>query len=108
VLENPTVDRWFDLSAFQATRENTATYGNAGRNILMGPRQIQVDLNLTKMTSINDRVTHELRWEVFNALNRPQFANPGSVIGTGSAGVISGLLFQTPMRQMQLAMKMNF
>jgi len=108
VLENPTVDRWFDLSAFQPTRENTATYGNAGRNILMGPRQIQVDLNLTKMTRLNDRVTHELRWEVFNALNRAQFANPGSVIGTGSAGVISALLFQTPMRQMQLAMKINF
>jgi hypothetical protein len=33
---------------------------------------------------------------------------PGSTIGTASAGVISGLLYNTPMRQIQIAMKVSF
>ena len=31
-LDNPTPDRWFDLSAFRPTTDNTGTYGNAGRS----------------------------------------------------------------------------
>jgi hypothetical protein len=45
---------------------------------------------------------------MFNAFNHAQFANPAATIGTASAGVISSLLFGTPMRQMQIAMKVNF
>jgi len=107
-LDQPSVERWFDLRAFTPTRENTATYGNAGRNILMGPRQHQFDLSLIKNTKFNERFSHQFRFEVFNALNRAQFGFPGSVLGTGNAGVINNLLFQTPMRQMQFGMKLMF
>jgi hypothetical protein len=49
-----------------------------------------------------------LKFEFFNAFNHPQFSGPGSSIGTASAGVISSLLYNTPMRQIQVAMKVNF
>jgi len=125
-LSNPTPDRWWNtctLNAagarvncaspdepigFLATTDNTGTYGTSGRNILRGPRQTNVDFSIIKDTRIYERFQHELRVEMFNALNHPQFANPGNQLGSGSQGVISSLLFNTPMRQIQIAMKLTF
>lgn len=107
-LDNPNIDRWFDTSAFRPTAENTGTYGNSGKNILTAPGQAQFDFNIAKNTQITERFRHQFRLELFNAFNRPQFAGPGSSIGTASAGVISSLLFNTPMRQIQMAMKLFF
>lgn len=108
ILSNPTPDRWFDLTAFRPTTDNTGTYGNSGRNILRQPGQTQFDLSLVKNTRFKERFDHQLKFEFFNALNHPQFAGPGSTIGTASAGVISSLLYNTPMRQIQIAMKLAF
>ncbi|MBO0859448.1 MAG: TonB-dependent receptor [Chloracidobacterium sp.] len=107
-LSNPTIDRWFDLSAFVPTADNTGTYGNAGRNILRGPGQANVDLSLVKVTRFKERFEHQLKFEFFNAFNHPQFANPGSTIGTGSAGQITSLFFGATARQIQVAMKLSF
>ena len=87
---------------------NTGTYGNSGRDILRNPGQAQADLSLVKNTRFRDRFEHQLKIELFNVFNHPQFAGPGSTIGTATAGVISSLLYNTPMRQIQLAMKLNF
>ncbi len=108
VLDNPTPDRWFDLAAFAPTRDNTGTYGNAGRNILRAPGQAQFDIGISKRTRFAERFEHQLKFEFFNAFNHPQFAAPGNTIGTANAGVISSLLFNTPMRQIQIAMKLGF
>jgi hypothetical protein len=114
-LDNPTIDRWFDTSAFVPTRDNTGTYGNSGRNILRGPGEFVVDLSLIKVTRIG-RFEPEFRIEAFNAFNQPQFARPtgfstdgaGATIGNASAGVISSLEFNRPMRQIQLVGKVRF
>jgi hypothetical protein len=107
-LDNPTVDRWFDINAFQVTPDITGTYGNSGRNILRAPGQTNLDISLVKVTRFRERFEHQFKVEFFNALNHPQFAAPGNSIGSGSAGVISSLLFNSPMRQIQLAMKLSF
>ena len=85
---NPTINQWFDPTAFQMVPETTATYGNAGRNIMRGPGYFDIDLNLVKLTKFG-RVEHELRVEAFNILNHPAFADPGTTFGTSSFGVIS-------------------
>lgn len=125
-VANPTPDRWWDTCTlnsagvrvncasadepigFQATADNTGTYGSSGRNILRGPGQTNVDFSMIKDTRIFERFQHQLRVEMFNALNHPQFANPGNQLGSSSQGVISSLLFGTPMRQIQIAMKLTF
>jgi hypothetical protein len=107
-LDNPTIDRWFDLSAFTPTTDNTGTYGNSGRNILRQPGQTNVDLSLVKETRFREKLNTQFKVEFFNAFNHPQFAGPGNTIGTASAGVISSLLFNTPARQIQLALKLSF
>jgi hypothetical protein len=107
-LDNPTIDRWFDLNAFVVTADNTGTYGNSGRNILRAPGQANVDFSLVKVTRFRERFEHQLKFEFFNAFNHAQFAAPGNTIGNASAGVISSLLFGATARQIQVAMKLSF
>jgi hypothetical protein len=112
-VDKPTIDRWFDVEAFVPTRDNTGTYGNAGRNIVRGPGQWNLDISLVKVTRFRERFEHQFRVEAFNVLNHPQFAHDlggtaNRTIGTASAGTISSLLFGSPMRQIQLAMKLSF
>jgi hypothetical protein len=107
VVDDPTVDRWFDTTAFKAPSETTATYGNAGRNILRGPGQFTVDAALGKLTRFGS-VDTEVRLEAFNVLNHPTFANPASNFQASNAGTISSLMPFTPMRQLQLGLKVRF
>ncbi len=65
-------------------------YGNVARNSLVGPIQRNLDLSLTKLTKVTERVDAEFRAQAFNVTNTPNFANPGSDVGTTSTfGVIS-------------------
>jgi len=107
-LDNPTPDRWYNLAAFVPTSDNTGTYGSSGRNILRQPGQVNADISIIKSTRFFERFEHQFRVELFNAFNHPQFGKPGSTLGAGDQGVISSLLFNTPMRQIQLAMKLSF
>ena len=106
-LDQPTVDRWFDTSAFAAPREPTATFGTSGRNILRGPGQFTVDAALSKLTAIG-QIRTELRFEAFNVFNHPVFANPATNVSSANAGTISSLLPLTPMRQLQFGAKILF
>ncbi len=108
LLSTPTIDKWFDTAAFQIVPDATGTYGNSGRNILRGPKQVNVDFSLVKITKFRDRFEHQFKVEFFNAFNHAQFANPGNSIGTASAGVISSLLFGATGRQVQAVMKLSF
>ena len=103
-LSDPTVDRWFDTSAF-ATPANF-TFGNAGRNILYGPGRVNFDFSLFKDFPVNDRVKVQFRAEAFNIFNHPQFDLPNAAIGAGNAGTITAIV-GTP-RQIQFGAKVVF
>jgi hypothetical protein len=113
-LDNPTIDRWFDVSCFVPVTETTGTYGNTPRNVVRGPGAFNIDASLIKNTRVG-RFDTEVRVEAFNVLNRPQFAQPGAQIGSPQAGVISAMLASsscafcgTTERQVQLAVKLKF
>jgi hypothetical protein len=110
----PTIEQWFDPSAFRQTADLTATFGTAGRNILRGPGQLNVDLSLVKLTRFG-RVTSELRVEAFNLLNHPQFGQPAAQFGNAAFGTITSMLSNpacatcgTTERQVQLGLKLRF
>lgn len=115
VLSDPTIDRWFDASAYQQTLDPTGTYGNVGRNTLRGPEQFNIDMSLIKNTRFN-RFNLELRIEAFNILNHPQFAaRPNSTIGNAAVGTITSMLQNpacalcgTTERNLQFAAKISF
>ena len=49
------------------------TIGTCGRNSLRGPKFTQWDFNLNKTTKITERMSLQVRLEVFNLLNHPNF-----------------------------------
>lgn len=104
--------RWFDITAFRTPGQYL--FGNAGRDILIGPGTRQVDLALSKSFAITEtpRRSLEFRAEMFNVSNTPQFNNPNASIGSANAGIISSAgspqTFQRTSRQIQLAMKLYF
>ncbi len=82
-------------------------FGNLGRNILRGPDQQDFDIAVIKSTPLTERVKLIFRWEIFNVLNRPNFANPSNDVSTPSTfGVISALTVNP--RIMQFALKLQF
>ncbi len=90
------IDKWFDTSCFVSPTDTTGTFGDAGRNILRGPGQVNIDASLIKRTRFG-HVNTEIRVEAFNLLNHPQFANPGvgssgNSLGTAAFGTITQML----------------
>jgi hypothetical protein len=66
-------------------------YGNTGRGAFRGPHQANFDMALSKSTKVgglNEAASLQFRAEFFNAFNHPQFANPGTSVGSGSFGKI--------------------
>jgi hypothetical protein len=64
-----------------------------------------VDLNLQKHVRAGGSRTVELRIDVFNLFNTPQFGTPGRTLGTPAFGVISSA---GPGRQVQLGTRFVF
>jgi hypothetical protein len=82
-------------------------FGSLGRNILRGPDQQDFDIAAIKTTALTEGVKLIFRWEIFNALNRPNFANPSNDVSTPSTfGAISALTVNP--RIMQYALKVEF
>lgn len=81
-LANPTVAHWWDTSAFTdpTNAGTTPAFGDSGRNILRGPRFVEVDLGLGKTFKIRESMGLEVRADSFNAFNHPQFNPPDSSI----------------------------
>src|SRR5439155_24972368 len=85
-LDNPSVSRWFDTSAFVFPAQYVQ--GNAGRNILTGPGTISTDMSLQRIFRIREAARVEFRAEAFNIFNTPQLGQPGVTPGTARFGLI--------------------
>ncbi len=64
------------------------TIGTCGRNAFRGPHIVQWDFNLNKTTKITERISLQVRFEIFNLLNHPNF-NPSPAGTTISASKIA-------------------
>jgi hypothetical protein len=72
--------------------DGSTGYGNAGVGIITGPGQFNTDVSIGKITTvggIRENAQLAFRTEFYNALNHPQFANPGTTFGTATFGVIT-------------------
>ncbi len=104
-VSDPTTARYYNLAAFEVQPEGT--FGNVGRNTLIGPGLFNFDASLLKNFMFTEHHYLQFRWEAFNALNHPNWANPNTNVNNKTAfGTITGT--KTNMRQMQLALKFVF
>ena len=109
-------ERYFDPSGFMLQPQGF--FGNAGRNSLTGPGLAMMNLALVKHTNVGllgSAGAVQLRLEVFNVLNRANFAVPNRVVFAAAradesplatAGRITRTI--TSARQLQLGVKVLF
>jgi hypothetical protein len=123
--------QWLNPAAFATPAPGT--FGNLKRGDVRGPGIRQLDLVAIKKVNTGGKASFDLRLEVFNLLNRNNYASPSGVlanalgVGTnlvqpgqpftqGAAGSTFGLLRSTvgttvglgTNRQIQLAARINF
>jgi hypothetical protein len=89
---NQTVDQWVVASAFADPRVSLGVpcaFGNAGRNILIGPGTAVWDFSLIRRFRLTESKSLEFRAEMFNIFNRPNFNVPVSDVNSASFGQIT-------------------
>ena len=112
------------------------TFGNAARYSLRGPALFQTDITVQRRISLGGQFNLMVRAEIYNVLNRVNFANPpaqlpnalpsrpgqnntvqpGQAFGTSTQGAAFGVINSTldrtvglgTSRQIQLSLRLNF
>jgi outer membrane receptor protein involved in Fe transport len=101
-------DQYFDPRAF--TLPDAGYFGDVARNALIGPGYASWDAALFRNISVKARRL-QIRVEIFNALNRANFALPASTV-FNSSGLAedAGEIIRTvgTSRQIQLGIKLEF
>jgi len=105
-LSNPTIQKWFNTSAFEA--QALGTIGSEGRNVLTGPPFRHFDCSIFKDFPIRERYTLQARFEAFNLLNTPNFGNPAATLGSSTFGTISSTRGASTPRDLQFALRFSF
>ena len=95
---------WYQLACF--TTPAIYTFGNTGRNVLIGPNLATWDLGADKDFRVTERSGLQFRAEFFNFLNHPNFGLPNASIGSTAAGTITTVI--TNARQIQFALRLHF
>ena len=60
----------------EACVAGTQHFGNVGRNAFRGPNYANFDFSFSKTTKLTEQVNMQLRLDIFNILNHPNFSNP--------------------------------
>jgi hypothetical protein len=107
-----TIDDWLNLAAFAVPAKGI--WGNAPRNLAVGPGNYEIDMALEKRITLAEHSGLTFRTEAFNLLNHPMFANPAASISSASSfGTITSILNTgatgtgTP-RRLQLSLRLDF
>jgi hypothetical protein len=99
-----TPERWFDVTAFRAPQ--AFTFGNSGRNVIIGPGLVNLDTTLSRTFVLTERATLQFRTEAFNLLNEAHFDFPNATVDRPVGGTIGAT--SSSMRQIQFALKLVF
>ena len=101
------VNAWLNASAFQQLDPvlDAGQFGNAGRNIAIGPDYLDWDFGALKNIKVAESMSLQFRAELFNILNHPNFRLPDSDI---SSPTFNQILAARDPRQVQFAMKFLF
>jgi hypothetical protein len=101
---NPTLQNYFNQGCF--TTPPIYTFGNAGRNVLYGPGENNVDFAVHRFFPVPriERMKLEFRAELFNFFNRPEFGIPSVTLNLPQTGQITATTI--PNREVQFALKL--
>ena len=103
-LRTPTL--WYDPCAF--SKPAAGTYGNLGRNTIIGPGLSNIDFSAQKVFKPTERINLQFRAEIFNLFGQAHFYAPAFNVFSGSAGGIGRLIATPGGRLTQLGLKLLF
>jgi hypothetical protein len=110
-LSNHNRQLWFDPSCFPL--EPPYQFGNAGRDVIIGPGAFTFDFSLLKNFAVKESQQLQFRVEMFNAFNHTNLGAPFNSIGvSGSTGMIfstqGGTTSSAGSREIQFGLKYIF
>jgi hypothetical protein len=105
-------NRWFNPAAFREVPAvdpitGLPRFGNAGRNIVIGPGINVMDVSVAKQYRLREKQTATFRLELFNFLNHPNYGAPDmNISNVNTVATINRVI--RPMRQAQFALRYDF
>ncbi len=95
--------RWFNTEAFALSADGT--FGNLGRNVVIGPGTNNWDVSLQKEFRLGERGLAEFRAEFYNAPNHFSYFGVNTTFGTAPFGQVTSA---SDPRILQLALRVEF
>lgn len=90
-LPDPTIGRWFDITAF--TAPSPGAFGTSSSGVIIGPGSNVLHMNLAKVTTIKERYRLRLEMVATNALNHPNYMDPNlNINNLAAAGVVTNVV----------------
>ena len=101
-LSDPTIRQWFNTAAFTGP---AGVFGNAGRNIIIGPGMFSMDMAVSKTVQLKEMQGLELRLSATNVFNTVHFTSIDTTLGSPTFGQV---VAAGPMRKGQLTARYRF
>jgi hypothetical protein len=101
-LSDPTIQQWFNTAAFAAP---AGVFGTSGRNIIIGPGTVQLDMALSKSIPVKEMQSLEVRLSATNIFNTVHFTTIDATFGSPTFGQVTGA---GAMRKAQLTARYRF
>jgi hypothetical protein len=102
-ISNPTPSRFFNPAAFQIP--DAGTFGNSGRNVIIGPGIRNVDVALARSIRLSDAMRAQLRADFYNVFNHPNFVAPPTMQNFADSSDFGALFVARSPRIVQLGLK---
>jgi TonB dependent receptor len=102
-ISHPTAARFFDPTAFQIP--DAGTFGNSGRNVIIGPGTQNIDVALARSFRLSDATRAQFRTDFYNVFNHPNFVAPPSLQNFADAPDFGALFVARSPRIVQLGLK---
>lgn len=108
LLRNPNVKkpsplRFFDPAAFAIPE--TGTFGNSGRNVIIGPGIWYADIALSRGLRLSDSMRAQFRADFYNVFNHPNFVAPPSMQNFADSPDFGALFVARSPRIVQMGLK---
>ncbi len=93
----------FNTAAFAAPP--SGEYGDAGRNIITGPIQLNLNASAGRVFRLGERRSFDIRFDSTNVLNHVTFSSWNTTLGNAQFGLPAAA---NAMRSMQLTLRFRF
>jgi len=96
-----TQNLYFNCAAFQPIADVPGSGYGLPRDFFRGPGRTNLDMTLAKNTAFTERISLELRMDVFNVFNHAEFTNPDTNLYSQTFGEITSTSFGSGVNQIQ-------